>query len=189
MRGFIAKYANRHAGTTDIRGNEFSLNYLKANMKTWKEALCDGAISGSIGSVATTVVLGKRGELECGTPFAPTNAISHWIWGDHAMHRGEASARYTLLGYTIHHASATLWAVVYEKWFGEKAEKSALVPALGGGAAIAALACFVDYKMTPKRLRPGYEKRLSTRSLFLLYSTFGIAITLRGLVSGTGGSR
>ena len=152
-------------------------------MKTWPQAMRDGAISGSIASILSTAVLSARGEHEDGTPFAPTNAISHWFWGDRAAHHDEPSTRYTAVGYAIHHASATLWAVVYEKWFSEKAERGEVLPAIVGGAAVAGLACFVDYKMTPERLQPGYEKRLSTPSLFLVYASFGAALVVRGLAA------
>lgn len=155
-------------------------------MKTWPEALRDGVVSGSIASALSTAVLGARGEKEDDSPFAPTNAISHWIWGDRAAHHDEPSARYTAIGYAIHHASATLWAVLYEKWFGDKAERGDIVPALAGGAAVAGLACFVDYQMTPQRLQPGFEKRLSTPSLFLVYAGFGAALALRGLTASRG---
>jgi hypothetical protein len=152
-------------------------------MKTWSEAIRDGVVSGGIASVVSTGVLGIRGEQEEGTPYAPTNAISHWFWGDRAAHHDEPSAHYTALGYAIHHASATLWAVLYEKWFGDKSDRGDVLPALAGGAAVAGLACFVDYKMTPRRLQPGFEKRLSTPSLFLVYAVFGTALALRGLAA------
>lgn len=152
-------------------------------MKTWPQAIRDGAVSGSVASVLSTAVLSARGQEEDGTPFAPTNAISHWFWGDRAARQNAPSTRYTALGYAIHHASATLWAVLYEKWFGEKAERGELLPAVIGGAAVAGLACFVDYKMTPERLQPGFEKRLSTPSLFMVYASFGAALVLRGLAA------
>lgn len=152
-------------------------------MKTWSEAIQDGAVSGSVASVLSTAVLGTAGKVENDTPYAPTNAISHWVWGDRAALQNDPSLRYTGLGYTIHHLSATLWATVYEKWFGEKAERKELLPALAGAAAVAGLACFVDYRLTPKRLQPGFEKRLSTPSMFLVYASFGAALALRGLAA------
>lgn len=151
--------------------------------KTWPEALRDGAVSGSVASIVSTAALGSRGEQENGTPYAPTNAISHWFWGDRAARQDEPSARYTGLGYAIHHASSTLWAVLYEKWFGDRAEHGEILPAIAGGAAVAALACFVDYNLTPQRLQPGFEKRLSRPSLFLVYATFGAGLALRGLAA------
>jgi hypothetical protein len=95
--------------------------------------------------------------------------------------------RYSLPGYVIHHASSTLWAVIYEKVFGRKAQSKAIAPALLGGVAIAGLACFVDYNLTPKRLQPGFEKRLSSRSLFFLYGAFGLALAVRGLAASKTG--
>ena len=152
-------------------------------MKTWSEAIRDGVVSGGVASAASTAVLAARGEQEDDSPFAPTNAISHWFWGDRAARHDEPSTRYTAVGYAIHHASATLWAVLYEKWFGDRAERGEILPALAGGAAVAGLACFVDYKLTPERLQPGFEKRLSTPSLFLVYATFGAALVARGLAA------
>lgn len=58
--------------------------------------------------------------------------------------------------------------------------------AIGGGArrrpiatarhGTTALACFTDYQLTPPRLRPGFEQRLSRRSLLLVYGAFGIGL-------------
>jgi RsiW-degrading membrane proteinase PrsW (M82 family) len=152
-------------------------------IKTWKEALRDGAVSGSIASLVTTAVLVKCGERENATPYAAINAISHWLWGDRAAVHDEPSARHTLVGYAIHHASATLWAVLYEKWFGRKAENNAVIPAFAGGAVVAAVACFVDYKVVPRRFSPGYEMRLTRRSLFLVYAACGAAFAVRGTIS------
>lgn len=152
-------------------------------MKSWRQAARRGAATGSMASVLSTVALAACGERENATPYAPTNAISHWFWGDRAARRNGPSARYTLLGYAIHHGAATLWAVVYEKWFGEYAQRKEVVPAVAGAAAVAALACFVDYKMTPYRLQPGYEKRLSTPSLFLVYAAFGAGLAFGGMAT------
>lgn len=152
-------------------------------MKSWRQALYDGAISGGISSALSTAMLGACGQHEVGSPFAPANAISHWVWGDDAADHDGPHLRYTALGYAIHHGASTLWATVYEKWFGHWADQKAALPALTGGAAVAALACFVDYELTPKRLRPGYEKRLSKKSLFFVYAAVGVGFAVRGLLT------
>lgn len=152
-------------------------------MKSWREAIRDGAISGSITSVVSTAALAASGLRETGSPYAPTNAISHWLWGDTAASRDEPSVRYTLTGYATHHVSAILWAILYEKWFGDKADRKEVMPALAGGAAVSALACLVDYKMTPQRLQPGFEMRLSRPALFLVYTSIGVGLALRGLTA------
>jgi hypothetical protein len=152
-------------------------------MKTWTEALHDGFASGSIASIASTAVLSACGQKENGTPYAPTNAISHWFWGDRALRRDGPSARHTLLGYAIHHATSILWATVYERFIGRKAERRETLPAIAGGLAVAGIACFADYKLTPYRLQPGFEQRLSTPSMVLVYGSFGLALALHGLAA------
>ncbi|HEY8102240.1 MAG TPA: hypothetical protein VIF82_15970 [Burkholderiaceae bacterium] len=156
-------------------------------MKTWGQALRDGAVSGAIAAAASAAALAARGKHESGTPFGPVNAISHWIWGDEAAQHNAPSSRYSLLGYMIHHSASTLWATIYEKWFGKhadiQAENREIGKILAGGIAVSALACFVDYKMTPHRLQPGYEMRLSSKSLLIVYAAFGLGLALRGLVT------
>lgn len=151
-------------------------------MKTWQKAIRDSAVTGSVASVVSTIMLSMCGKRENGDAAAPTNAVSHWVWGDKAIHRNGTSVRYTLLGYAIHHVSSTLWAAIYEKWIGAQADRKAIGPALAGGATIAALVYFVDYNLTPRRLRPGFEKRLSDTSLFLVYAAFGASLILPALV-------
>lgn len=151
-------------------------------MKTWSRALRDGMVSGSVASITSTAVLAGRSEIENRTPYAPTNAISHWLWGNRALHQDRPSTRYTLLGYATHHASAILWATIYEKIFGDQADQGQVASAVVGGEAVAVLACFVDYQLTPQRLQPGYEARLSKRSLGLMYGVLGLSFALRGLL-------
>jgi hypothetical protein len=151
-------------------------------MKPWNTAIRDGLVSGSIASLASTAALTACSEKENGEPYAPTNATSHWIWGEHAVHRNDPSARYTLPGYAIHHASSTLWAVIFEHWVGPQCDEGRARAATAGGLTVASLACLVDYKFTPKRLRPGFERRLSVPSLFLVYGIFGLALGVRGLL-------
>lgn len=152
-------------------------------MKKWSKAFKDGLISGSLASVVSTSMLAARGRSENGTPYAPINAVSHWLYGDRAAYQDGPSMRYTVPGYMIHHASSLIWGVVYERWFGQHAEKKDVAPALAGAVAVASLACFVDYKMTPQRLQPGFEKRLSTTSMVMVYGGVALGFMLRGLLS------
>lgn len=151
-------------------------------MKNWPQALHDGLLSGSAAAIVSAAVLAACGERENGRPLAPINVISRWIWGDGAANHHAMSVRHTVAGYAIHHASSILWATVYEKLFGEHADRGMPMRSLGEGAAVAAVACFVDYRLTPYRLQPGFEKHLSAKSLFLVYGSFGLALAVRGLV-------
>jgi hypothetical protein len=40
------------------------------------------------------------------------------------------------------------------------------------------VACFVDYRMTPERLTPGFEHRLSSRALLGVYACFAVGLAL-----------
>jgi hypothetical protein len=170
-------------------------------MKTWRQAIRDGLVSGSIAAAVSAAVLAVRGKRESNSPLGPMNAISHWIWGDEAAQHDAPTARYSLLGYAIHNSAAALWATIYEKWFGHFAEshvvehanarieKREIAKAIAAGLAVSAAACFVDYKMTPHRLQPGYEMRLSKKSLLIVYAAFGISMLLRGVMSETHGAQ
>ncbi len=151
-------------------------------MKDWKTAIQDGAVSGAAASVLSTAVLSAMGRREAGSAYAPTNATSHWVWGDRAAVQDAPSWRYTGMGYLIHHASATFWAVIYEKWFNASGRREPMLPAIAKGAAVAGLAAFVDYQLTPRRLQPGYEMRLSRNALLAVYAGFGLAMALRSMV-------
>lgn len=151
-------------------------------MENWKTALQRGLISGTSASLLSTAALAALGKGEAGSVFAPTNAISHWIWGDKAARRDRPSLRYTLTGYLIHHASATFWAVLFERFMGERLDKSSVARTVQAATAASAVACFTDYQLTPKRLHPGYEKRLSQPSLAVVYGAFGLGLAVGALL-------
>lgn len=152
-------------------------------MENWKTALRRGLLSGASASLLSTAALALLGKGETGSMFAPTNAISHWIWGDQAAQRGRASLRYTLTGYLIHHASATFWALLFERFMGDKLDRRSVARTLQAATAASAVACFTDYQLTPRRLRPGYEMRLSRPSLALVYGAFGLGLAAGALLS------
>lgn len=151
-------------------------------MKTWQDAARDSAVSGALASVVSTMALAGGGMRENGSPYAPTNAVSHYLLGDEAALHNEPSTKYTMLGYLIHHASANFWALFYEKWFGHIAEEKGVVPALAAGAAVAGVACLTDYKLTPPGLEPGYEMRLSRKSLFYAYCGVAVGLAVGSLL-------
>jgi hypothetical protein len=152
--------------------------------KPWRAAAADALVSGSMASVASTAALAALGRLEAGSPFAATNATSRWVHGDRAALHDEPSARHTLVGYTIHHLASVFWATFYERWFGDRRDRRDAAAALGGGALVAAVACFVDYRLTPRRLQPGYELRLSRPALAVVYGAFAAGLAASMAVSG-----
>lgn len=150
-------------------------------MTDWTTSMQRGLVGGAASSIVSTATLALLGRLEAGSPYAPTNAVSHWIWGDEAAGQDGFSLKYTLTGYAIHHLSATFWSVLFEKLAGEKLDRKDLRVTLATSAAASAIACFVDYKLTPERLKPGYEKRLSNKSLAGVYAAFAVGMALGAL--------
>lgn len=147
-------------------------------MKRWKDAVRNGVVSGAFASVLSTVVLAVCGRRETGSAFAPTNAISHWFWGEQAKRQDRPHPLYTIPGYLIHHASSTFWAILYERYAGHMLNRRSPALTLETAAAASAVACFVDYQLTPPRLQPGYEARLSKLSLTAVYVAFGLGLAL-----------
>ena len=151
-------------------------------MTDWTTSMQRGVVSGAASSIVSSAALALLGRTETGSAYAPMNAVSHWIWGDEAAEHDEFSLKYTITGYAIHHVSATIWSVLFEKLAGEKLDRKDVRVTLATSAATSALACFVDYKLTPKRLNPGFEMRLSKKSMAGVYAAFAVGMALGAIV-------
>jgi hypothetical protein len=148
-------------------------------MTTWKQALREGAVSGSCASLLSAAYLAWAGHRH-GKMAAPINAVSHWLFGNRALRRDAPSLRYTLTGYLIHHSASIFWGVLHAKYWGARPGHKQPLPAAAGAVAASGIACFVDYQLTPKRLTPGFEHRLSKPELANVYAFFAA-----GLLIGT----
>ncbi len=84
-------------------------------MDEWKQALREGVVTGTVACVLSVAVLALAGRREAGSAVAPVNAVSHWLWGEDALHENHATVRHTLLGYLTHHLAAIFWAVLYAR--------------------------------------------------------------------------
>ncbi|SFB71188.1 hypothetical protein [Massilia yuzhufengensis] len=152
-------------------------------MQNWTTTLQRGLVSGAASSILSTVALAIVGKKETGSAFAPTNAVSHYVHGDKAALHSAPSMRYTVPGYLIHHASSTFWSIVFERVAGRYLDRKTPVGILTASAATSAFAAFADYKLTPKRFQPGYEKRLSTPSLAFVYAALALGLAAGAAVS------
>jgi hypothetical protein len=153
-------------------------------MDHWKQAAREGLIAGSIASLSSTAALALAGREEIGHAAAPVNAISHWFWDRRAFCEDGPSLSHTLTGYLIHHGASVFWGVLHARAWGCRREAKQLAPALAGAAAAAALAFFVDYRMTPRRLTPGFEHRLSSRSMLSVYAWFALGLAAGSIAAG-----
>jgi len=139
-------------------------------------------VAGSLASVLSTAVLATAGLRQAGSAVAPTNAVSHWLWGEESLHAQQPTLRHTLTGYVTHHLAAVFWAALYSRLYGHRDEAKRLPQAVAGGIATSAVACFIDYQLTPKRLTPGFEHRLSTGAMVAVYAALATGFALGALL-------
>jgi hypothetical protein len=143
--------------------------------------LHDALVSGACASVASVLMLLAWGRREAGDAAAPVNGPSQWIWGRHAPYRDGFSWRYTAVGYLVHHLASTFWALLYEL---ARPGRRGAGPAADVAAALAtaAVANAVDFQLTPQRLTPGFQQRLSRRGLLAVYAAFGAGLAAGALL-------
>lgn len=108
----------------------------------------------------------------------PINAITHIYDGGPPPAHDGANGRNTALGLAIHTGACIFWATFYEPMFGRRSRPAAM----GGAAAIAATAYFVDYRVVHRRFRPGIEKYLSERALFVVYAALAAGYAAAAIV-------
>ena len=143
-----------------------------------QRTLCTGAAA----SAATTLAVSICGAQEEGNPVAPINAVSHIAWADQAARQTDASWQYTAVGLALNTVAVTSWAGVYEIFCGRTADRNDIAGALLGGALVSATAYVTDYHIVPRRLTPGFEKRLSNRSLLGVYTALALGLAAGSLL-------
>lgn len=148
-------------------------------MKTWQEAAADARFSGGAAAAGSLAMLALCGRRRIGSAVAPINAPSHMVWGDVALRKNSPSLRYTLPGLALHVGSSLFWGVLYEKFFAPPAGAGAGAALRNAGAATAG-AALVDLRLVPSRLTPGFERRLSSASLLLVYGAFAFGLAIGG---------
>lgn len=144
--------------------------------------LAAALFSGSVASIASSVALALRGRRELANAATPLNGPSQWVHGKRAPYHDGFDLKHTVTGYAIHHVASIFWAVIYEaiRWKA-RSRRPMVDVGLAAGAAVTASA--VDFLLTPERLRPGFEKRLSNRSLVIVYTAFAAGLAAAALLS------
>ncbi|MDB5896160.1 MAG: hypothetical protein JWQ88_3691, partial [Rhodoferax sp.] len=134
--------------------------------------------AGSVASLVSTAALLVAGRRECGAPFAPLNAISHWVWGDEALGRNRPDLRHSGVAWLTHQASSVFWAGLHARLRRQMGGVASGAGLLGSSVAMSAFACLADYRFTPPRLRPGFEHRLSRTAIAGVYAAFALGLAL-----------
>jgi hypothetical protein len=150
-------------------------------MITWKQALREGVVGGSLASILSGAYLAWAGHRR-GETAAPLNAVSHWFFGRRALRADEPSLRHTLTGCLIHHGASLFWGVLHAKAWGARGQAKRPLPAAAGAVAAAGVACFVDYQLTPKRFTPGFEHRLARPEMASVYACFALGLMVGSML-------
>jgi hypothetical protein len=143
----------------------------------FSRALMDGSLAG-LTATAALAVMGKR---EAGSAAAPINATSHVLYGDEAGEVDGVDLKHTVPGLVINTGAGIFWAFIRELLLSRTANPSRS-KAVAAGAATAALAHAVDYRAIPRRLTPGWELRVSRKSVALGFVALGAALAASALV-------
>jgi hypothetical protein len=149
-------------------------------MSEWKRAGSQAVRSGAAASLLSMAALALLGHLENRSAAGPLNGPSQWIYGRWAAYLRRPSLRHTLTGILIHHLTATGWALLHERMLGRGKASQTPAQRLGRAVATATVANIVDFRLTPKRLTPGFEHQLSRKSLLVVYAAFAVGLAIWG---------
>lgn len=147
-------------------------------MHAWKKAIREGLVSGAIASVLSTAALALAGRRQNEDSAAPVNAISHWFWGDRALRKDGPSWHYTATGYLVHHVASVFWATIHARAWADVRPQRPPAAVIASSTAASAVACLVDYQLTPHRLTPGFQHRLTRPAMAVVYGCFAIGLML-----------
>lgn len=144
------------------------------------DAFNGALVKSQVAGLATTGAVAFCGLFEDGDAISPVNDISHIVWGDKAFDEGELSLKYTATGVLLNQSAIGVWALLHQIWFGRAQKRGDVEKSLLGGVFVAILAYIVDYHLVPKRLKPGFERHLTPRSLIFIYAILALALGLGG---------
>jgi hypothetical protein len=119
----------------------------------------------TITTAATSAAVTALAKADTHHAAAALNAVSHILWGDDAAKVDDWDVRHTLVGSAINGSAMGAWSILHEAlprahtWWGAALK----------GVLLSATAYVVDYHVVPKRLTPGFERRLSASSMLVTY--------------------
>lgn len=145
-----------------------------------KRIAMDAVVSGTAASLASAAALVAGSKIRDGSWAGGLNGPSQWLWGESEAYERQATLKHTAVGYAIHHSTSVFWAVIYETVFGGK--KKPPLQRCTEAIASAAMAYVVDYHLTPRRLRPGFEKHVSPTGMVAVYAAFAAGLAITGIL-------
>jgi hypothetical protein len=141
----------------------------------------EGALGlGLAAAAAVTGAIAAAGVAEHGDGWGPFNDTSHILLGEARSDVRGFDPVATLLGLGLNAAAIVGWAALYRLLFARPRFPASVLTA----AAFTAATYVLDYHVFPPRVRPGFERRLSRTSIYLIYAAMGLAFCL---ADGAGG--
>lgn len=134
--------------------------------------------AGTLGSVTSTAAHAAASVARGGSAWQPFNATSHWRHGKTAAARRAPDLALTCTGAATHWLATIFWAAGFEAWLRVRPPRSRR-EAAAVAVASAAVAAFVDYRMTPCRYTPGWAFVLGRAGMGA-----GYAAMAAGLLAG-----
>jgi hypothetical protein len=134
--------------------------------------------SSASAAIATTAAIAACGQHEDASGWAPLNAVR----GDETALHATPSWKYSATGIGLNAAAMLLWGAVYACLARRDSTRST-PRALAAGLTTAATAYVVDYHVVPERLTPGFEKRLSGGSMFVIFGSFATGLAVGDLLT------
>jgi hypothetical protein len=138
-----------------------------------RERLSEGTRAGLVAAAATIGVLIGFG-IARGAPLLPLNSVAHTAFGTRAYLMQGFDLALTLVAVTFHLISVALWGVI----FALVAARLRGTALLLGSLLLALVAYFVDQHLAPERLKPGFERVLSTPELTVVYLVLALSLAL-----------
>jgi len=141
---------------------------------TIASAIARTLLTSAATTAATTATLCLLSSRDTGHPAAALNATSHILWGEKARGHDQWDVRHTLTGALLNAGAMGLWSVV----LGFLPRPRSALGAVRNGTIVSALAYVTDYHVVPQRLTPGFEQRLSPKSIFSTYAVLAASLAV-----------
>lgn len=143
----------------------------------------NSALPAAIATATTTAAVTALTKVNDGSGSAGMNAVSHIVWGDKAAEEDEFSAKYTLLGGALNSAAVGSWAAAHELLVEQFQLPRRVLPMLLSASLVSGIAYVTDFHIVPKRLTPGFEKRLTSKSMLFVYGALALGIAVGAVLN------
>ena len=141
--------------------------------------LINSAVSGTVASAISGVVLAVLAKAEGAAPIQTLNATSHWLHGEAAGMVKTIDAKHTGTGLATHQGACMFRAILFETLRANAPNAGARIAR--DAVAVSTLAAIVDYGLVPKNT-PGWEQPLPIRSVAGGFAGLALGLALGGLL-------